>query len=461
MKRTYDAVIIGTGQGGMPLSQALAKAGWKTAIIEEKYVGGCCINYGCTPTKTMWNSARVAYLTRRAADYGVRVGDVNVDMRAVRERKASVVERFRTSDERRLSQTENEELLFGDARFTAPHALEVRLRDGGTDELEAEHIFINTGGLPLIPPIEGLDEVDWLDSTSILELDAAPDQLLVLGGSYIGLEFGQMFRRFGSRVTIVEMGQRLIRQEDPDVSEEMAKIMREDGIDVLLETTATRFARGAGGQIEMTIEDAGGQHTLSGSHVLIAIGRVPNTKELNLETAGVATDGHGVVKVNDRLETNVPGVYAIGDVKGGPQFTHISYDDYRVLRDNLLDGASHTTNGRPVPYTMFTDPQLGRIGLNETQAREKGLDVKVAKMPMNYVARAIEMGETRGFMKAVVDAKSEEILGFSVLGVEGGELMAMVEIAMLGKVRYPVLREAIFAHPTLAESFINLFGYVE
>ncbi len=454
MKR-FDAIVIGTGQGGMPLSIALAQAGWKTAVIESKYVGGCCINYGCTPTKTMWNSARVAYLARRASDYGVRTEGVSVDMRRVLDRKAAVVERFRGGREQALSSTENLELIFGEAHFTGPDSIEVGLRDGGREQLQAKHILINTGGLPARPPIPGLDMVQALDSNSILELDRVPEHLLVLGGSYIGLEFGQMFRRFGSEVTVVEAGPALVSHEDRDVSDELARIMREDGLEVVVDAHAKKVE--GDGQIRLSIEEPSGERTLSGSDLLVAVGRIPNTGGLNLAAAGVETDERGYVKVNERLETNVPGIYAIGDVKGGPAFTHISYDDYRVLRDNLLDGGKRTILGRPVPYTMFTDPQLGRIGISETEARARGLNVKVGRYPMEYVARAIEMGETRGFMKVVVDADTEQILGFAVIGVEGGEIMAMAEIAMLGGLRYPALKEAIFAHPTLAESFNNLF----
>ena len=455
----YDAAIIGTGQGGMPLSGALAGAGWKTAIIENHFVGGCCINYGCTPTKTMWNSARVAYLARRAADYGVDVRDVSVDVHAVRMRKQRIVDRFRSSDERRLSHTENEDLIFGFARFIGTHSLEVRLRDGGVEQIEAKHVFINTGDLPSVPPIHGLDGVQFLDSTSIMELDEAPEHLLVLGGSYIGLEFGQMFRRFGSQVTVIEAGPALVSHEDRDMSDAVASVMRDEGLEVIVDAKAKRVS-GIGG-VELVIDSPVGERTLKGSHLLVAVGRVPNTEALNLDAAGVETDERGYVKVNARLETNVEGVYAIGDAKGGPAFTHISYDDYRVLRDNLLHGGNHTIEGRPVPYTMFTDPQLGRIGLSETEARRRGLNIKVGRLPMEHVARAIEMSETRGFMKAVVDAGTDQILGFGVLGVEGGELMAMVEIAMLGGVTATRLREGIFAHPTLAESLNNLFSALE
>jgi pyruvate/2-oxoglutarate dehydrogenase complex dihydrolipoamide dehydrogenase (E3) component len=457
MSEAFDAIVIGSGQGGNPLSTALANAGWKTAIIEREHVGGTCINEGCTPTKTMVNSGRVAYLARRGRDYGVQAGDVSIDMAAVRQRKRDIVESFRSSGERRLRNTPGDNLIMGEARFTAPHTIEVETGDG-TRELTAEHIFINAGARPARPPLKGLDRVPSLDSTTVMELDRVPEHLLVLGGGYIGIEFGQLFRRLGSEVTIVELGPALMGHEDPDVAEEVAKILGEDGVRVLLETRVESVERSPDGRIALTVSKDDSKRQLLGSDLLLAAGRVPNTDKLNLAAAGVEQDQRGFIKVNERLETNVPGIYALGDVKGGPQFTHISYDDFRILRANLLEKGDATVRGRMVPYTMFMDPQLGRIGLTETEARKQGYRVRIAKIPMNYIARALEMAEARGFMKAVVDADTERILGFAVIGVEGGEIMAMVEIAMLGELRYPVLREAVFAHPTLAESLNTLFA---
>jgi pyruvate/2-oxoglutarate dehydrogenase complex dihydrolipoamide dehydrogenase (E3) component len=455
----YDAIVIGTGQAGGPLSTALARAGRRTAIIERKHVGGCCINEGCTPTKTMVASARVAYLAGRGADYGVHTGDIAIDMKKVRQRKRDIVNEFRNSSERRITGTEGVDLLMGEARFVDAQTVEVHLNDGPTRHLRAPLILINTGGRPAPPDVEGLDSVPVLNSTTIMELDTVPEHLLVLGGGYIGLEFAQMFRRFGSRVTVVERGGQLLAQEDADVAGAVADILREDGIEILLKTTALRGGSGPDGQgVTLTVRAPDGERTLTGSHLLAATGRVPNIDRLNLAAAGVATDDRGYIQVNERLETNVPGIYALGDVKGGPAFTHISYDDYRVLKRRLIDGEDATITGRLVPYTVFIDPQLGCVGLSEAQARKEGRKIRVAKMPMDYVARAAEVDEKRGFMKAVVDAETEQILGCAILGIEGGELMAMIEIAMLGHVPYPVLREAIFAHPTLAESFNNLFN---
>jgi pyruvate/2-oxoglutarate dehydrogenase complex dihydrolipoamide dehydrogenase (E3) component len=456
----YDAVVIGSGQGGTPLARALAEAGRKTALVEREHVGGTCINEGCTPTKTMVASAKTAYVDRRSAAYGVHDGPVTVAMPEVRSRKQSIVDSFRESNENRIEATDGLDLIDGEARFTGPRTLAVHTNDGEGLEIGAENIFINVGARPANPPIEGLDSVPTLNSTSIMELDELPENLLVLGGSYVGLEFAQMFRRFGSEVTIVQRSGRLMGREDADVAEAVADIMRDDGMEVLLNTQAVRATQDDG-QILLTVNAPEGERTLEGSHLLVAAGRPPNTDTLDLHAAGIETDRRGFIEVNDRLETGVEGVYAMGDVKGGPAFTHISYDDFRIISTNLLEGGDITIADRLVPYTMFIDPQLGRIGLSEQEARDQGRDVLVAKMPMSYVARAIEMGETRGFMKAVIDAETERILGCAVLGIEGGEIMAMIEIAMMGNLPYTTLRDAVFAHPTLAESLNTLFSTVE
>ncbi|MHB8626731.1 MAG: mercuric reductase [Aggregatilineales bacterium] len=451
----YDAIVIGAGQAGGPLSTALAKAGHKTAIIEREHVGGTCINEGCTPTKTMVASARVAYLARRGADYGVHTGPVTIDMVKVRQRKRDIVDSFRSGSQSHIEKTKGVDLIMGEARFTGAKTVEVHLNDGSTRQLTADLIFINTGARPASPT--GLENIPTLNSTTIMELDTVPEHLLVIGGGYVGLEFGQMFRRFGSQVTVIQRGTRLLAREDADVADEVAKIMREDGIDVLLDTTPVRAEQAVSGQIRLSVKDKNGERTLTGSHVLVAAGRTPNTDRLNLAAAGIQTDKGGFIPANERLETSVPGIYALGDVKGGPAFTHISYDDFRIIRTNLIEKGNTTIKDRLVPYTVFIDPQLGRVGLGEEEARAKGLNIKVAKMPMNYVARALEIDETRGFMKAVVDADTRQILGCAVLGIEGGEMMAMFEIAMMGNVPYTRLRDAIFAHPTLSESLNNLF----
>lgn len=453
----YDAIVIGTGQAGKPLALALARAGRRTAVIEREHVGGSCINVGCTPTKTLAASARVAYLAHRAADYGVLAGGVRVDLARAVARKQAVVESFRRGAQRTLEKTDRLDLLFGTARFEDARTVSVRLKEGGEKKLSAPLIVINTGARPARPPIPGIEGVDALDSTRIMELTTLPEHLIVLGGGYVGLEFGQMFRRFGSRVTLIEQTPRLAAREDPDVSEEVAKIFREDGIEVLVSARVTEVGQVNGGSVRVNVETEGRARELYGSHLLVAAGRTPNTDDLNLAAAGVETDSHGYIRVNERLETSAPGIYALGDVKGGPAFTHISYDDFRILRANLLEGGHASSDGRMVPNAVFIDPQLATVGLTETEARAQNRPIRVAKLPMTRVARAIEVGETRGFMKAVVDSESNQILGCTVLGIEGGEVMSMLQIAMMGGIPYQRIKEAVFAHPTLAESLNNLF----
>ena len=453
----YDAIVVGSGQGGTPLSRALAEAGMHTALVEREHVGGTCVNEGCTPTKTMVASARVTYLARRAADYGVQTGPISVDLKRVRQRKRDIVDSFRNGSQARLEKTANLDLIFATASFTGPKTLALRGKDGRDRTLSAEHIFLNAGTRAAIPRLEGLDSVPFLDNASIMELDAVPEHLLILGGGYIGLEFGQIFRRFGSRVTIVQSGNQLLVREDADVAEEVAKILRQDGVEVLLSTRSERV-RGEGGRIRLVVTSDASTRTLEGSHLLIATGRTPNSDTLKLAAAGIETDPKGFIKTNSRLETNVAGVYALGDIKGGPAFTHISYDDFRIIRSNVIEKKNVTIDGRLVPYTCFIDPQLGHVGMTEEDARRQGRRVRVAKMPMNSVARALEMDESRGFMKATVDADTNQILGATVLGIEGGEVMAVFEVAILGKLPYTALQDGIFAHPTLAEGLNNLFS---
>lgn len=452
----FDLIVIGSGQAGGPLASAAAAAGKRVALVERKHVGGTCVNEGCTPTKTMVASAKVAYLARRAADYGVETGTVSVDMTRIRERKREVIASFRDGSQKSYENTKNLELIWGEARFTSEKTVSVALNGGGERTLTANTVVINAGERPNIPPIEGLKDTPFLTSTSVMELGEVPKHLVILGGGYIGLEFAQMFRRFGSEVTVVQRNDQLLPREDKDVAVAVADILREDGVTVLLGATTEKVSTEYG--VTLTLKDG---KTVSGSHLLVATGRTPNSDSLNLEAAGIEQNKRGYIKVNDGLETNVPSVYAVGDIKGGPAFTHISYDDFRIVKANLLDGKNETIQGRPVPYTVFIDPQLGRVGLSEKEANEQGQAFKVAKLPMSRVARAIETDETRGFMKALIDPDTGQILGAAILGLEGGEIMSVLQVAMMGALPYTALRDSPFAHPTLSESLNNLFMTLE
>jgi pyruvate/2-oxoglutarate dehydrogenase complex dihydrolipoamide dehydrogenase (E3) component len=453
----YDAIVIGTSQGGRLLPIALAKAGRNVALIERGHIGGTCVNVGCTPTKTMVASARVAYLARRGADYGVHTGPISVDMQVVRKRKQGIVEGARSDFESRIKAAQGLDLLIGEAHFIAPKTLEVHLKSGEMQQITAPMIFIDTGDRPKQLTIKGVESVSVLNSTTIMELDTVPEHLFIIGGGYIALEFGQMFRRFGSQVTIIQHSLRLLMSEDEDVSDAIAKILREDGITVLTGTTPQQVEQQSSGRMQLTVRTPQGEQQLTGSHLLGAPGRVPNTEDLTPEAAGIQLDKQGYIQVNGQLETNVPGIYALGDVKGGPAFTHIAYDDFRILRTNLLEHGNASTQDRLVPYTIFIDPQLGRVGMSENEARKQGRTIRVAKLPMHSVVRALETGETRGFMKAVVDADTQHILGCAILGVEGGEIMTIIQVAMMGKLPYTALKEGTFTHPTLAEGLNTLF----
>jgi pyruvate/2-oxoglutarate dehydrogenase complex dihydrolipoamide dehydrogenase (E3) component len=456
----YDAIVIGTSQGGRFLPVELAKAGQKVALVERGHLGGVCVNSGCTPTKTMVASARLAYQARRGAEYGVRIGPVSVDLAAVRERKRAMVAGARQNYASHLAQ-DGLDLIEGEAHFTGPKTVEIALTGGGKLQLSAPVIVIDAGTRPRPLAIPGASEGLVLDSTSIMELDELPEHLIIVGGGYIALEFGQMFRRFGSEVTIIQRGERLMRTEDEDVSDEVAAILRDDGITVLTSSTPVRTDPADGGRLRLTVRTGDGERQLEGSHLLSAIGRIPNTEALTPETADIRLSDRGFIEVDEYLETSVPGIYAMGDVKGGPAFTHLSYDDYRILHANLIGHQKASTRDRVVPYTVFIDPQLGRAGLTEREARTQGRTIKVAKLPMSAVIRALETGETRGFMKAVVDAHSGQILGCAVLGSEGGEIMTMIQVAMLGKLTYTEMADAIFTHPLLAEGLNSLFAMLD
>jgi pyruvate/2-oxoglutarate dehydrogenase complex dihydrolipoamide dehydrogenase (E3) component len=453
----YDAIILGSGQAAVPLASALSAKGKRTAMIEQAAVGGTCVNYGCTPTKTMVASAEVAHMARRAQEYGIKVTGVSVEMVAVRERKRDMVTKWREGGEKRLQNAKLVDLIYGEGSFRGPKEVRVRLNHGGERTLTADLIVIDTGLTVNVPPIKGLADVPYLDNVSVMELSEVPEHLLVLGGGYIGLEFAQMFRRFGSHVTVIHSGKQLLTGEDSDIADEITAILRDEGIDILLEAK-TETATGSGKNIRLQVKLKEGDTEVSGSHLLVATGRRPNTDKLNLSAAGIATNERGFIKVNDRLESSVQGVYAVGDVNGGPAFTHVSYDDFRVLQTNLLEGGNRSVAGRIYPYCVFIDPQLGRIGLSENEAKQQGKKVRVARLPMTSVARANETGQMRGFMKALVDPSTDLILGATVLGADGGEIMSLIEVGMMGKLKYSDLQSAIFAHPLFAESLNNLFS---
>jgi pyruvate/2-oxoglutarate dehydrogenase complex dihydrolipoamide dehydrogenase (E3) component len=425
------------------------------ALIEKEHLGGTCVNTGCTPTKTMVASAQVSHYARQAARWGVRTGDVSVDLAKVVARKDQIVSQMRGGLERKVQQRKNLRLYRGHAHFLDPHRLGV-----GDQVLEGERIFINTGTRVAVPPLDGLDVVPYLTNATIMELTEVPEHLVVLGGGYIGLEFGQMFCRFGSRVTVVHNGGQILAREDADVAAELQKALEAEGLRFVLSARTTRVERQSR-QVALTVQTGNGSETVAGSHLLVATGRRPNSDELGLEKAGVKTDAHGFIRVNNRLETDVPGIWALGDVKGGPAFTHISYNDYQIVYANLIEGRSLTTDNRHVPYSVFTDPQLGRVGLTEKEARASGRRLKVGKIPMGWVARAIERDETAGLMKLVVDGDTDRILGAAILGTEGGELVQLLGAVMLAGAPYTLLKGAVYIHPTLAEGFWTLMEEVK
>jgi len=453
--KKYDAIVIGSGQGGNPLSYALAERGWTVALIEKSHLGGTCVNTGCTPTKTMIASAQVAHYARNGARWGVRTNHVEVDLTLVVGRKNAVVQRFRGNHERNVANHPSLHLYRGHAHFVSGHEVQV-----DAEVLQSERIFIDTGTRPNPPRLSGLHTIDYLTNESLMELRELPEHLLTLGGGYIGLEFGQMFRRFGSRVTIVHKGPQLLPHEDEDIAKELQKALEAEGIEFRLNSNSLHVEKKAG-QIVLTLESAGRRETITGSHLLVATGRRPNTDDLGLDKAGVELDEHGYIKVNSRLETNVRGIWALGDVKGGPAFTHISYNDYQIIFGNLIEQKNLSTANRYVPYSLFTDPQLGRVGMTENEARSSGQKLKMGTYAMSRVARAIERDETAGLMKLIVNAETDRILGAAILGIEGGEVVQILGAMMLAGAPYTVLKGAVYIHPTLAEGLFGLMDSVK
>ncbi|MEH2147944.1 mercuric reductase [Nostoc sp.] len=455
----YDDIIIGGGKAGKTLAPALVADGRKTALVERSLnmIGGGCINIACIPTKTMVASANVANTVRNSAAYGVKTNTPIVNLAEVIQRKRSVVQSAREMNLHNLETALDKNLIIGEARFVAPKTIAVTTTEGNNRLLTAERLFINTGTRPLIPSIPGLTEVEFLTSESIMELEYLPEHLIVLGSGYIGLEFAQMFRRFGSRVTVIGQSEQILSQQDPDIAIAVQRLLEQDVIEFLLKAKVLRVDR-TGSETILQIQVGESDFTLQGSHLLVAVGRAPNTESLNLAAAGVATDTRGFIQVSDRLETNVPGIWALGDINGGPQYTHISLDDYRIIKANLIDGGNRNTGDRLVPSCLFIDPELAHVGLTETEAQQQGYAIRVAKVDASAIPRAKTLGQTDGLLKAIVDTETGRILGCSLLCHEAGEVISTVQMVMQAQMPYTVLRDGVLTHPTMTEGLNILFS---
>jgi pyruvate/2-oxoglutarate dehydrogenase complex dihydrolipoamide dehydrogenase (E3) component len=453
MGTTYDAIVIGTGQAGPSLAVRLAGAGRKVAIVERNQFGGTCVNTGCIPTKTLIASARVAHMARRAMEYGVGIGSsVTVDMKRVKERKDAIVRNSNEDLEKWLRGTERLTVYKGHARFEGERQLRV------ADQLiEADQIFINVGARANVPPLPGLDQVRYLNNSSVMDVDYLPEHLIIVGGSYVGLEFAQMFRRFGSEVTIVEMGPRLIHREDEDVSDRIREILEKESIHIRLDAECIALEKN-GDKIAVNLNCSTGDKKVIGSHLLLAVGRMPNTDDLGLEKAGVAVDQRGYVQVDDQLRTNVAGIYALGECNGRGAFTHTSYNDYEIVAANLLDHDRRRVSDRITAYALYTDPPLGRAGMTEAQVKKSARKALVATRPMSRIGRAVEKGETQGFMKILVDADTKEILGASLLGIECDEVIHSILDVMYARAPYTVIQRAVHIHPTITELIPTMLG---
>lgn len=454
----HDAVVLGSGEAGKFLGWTLASQGKRVAVVERRYIGGSCPNIACLPSKCVIQSAKVASYLRRGAEFGMTVGDWAVDLPAVRDRKRRMVDELIGMHLGKFEKS-GAELVFGEGRFVAPRTIEVALRDGGTRVLRGSIVVIDTGTRARIDPVPGLEESRPMTHVEALELDVVPGHLLVLGGGYVGLELAQAFRRFGSRVTVVERNDFVVNREDRDVSEALQELFRDDGIDVATGTSLDRIEGTSGSSVRLHATRDGSAIAIEGTHLLAASGRVPNTDGIGLELTGVELDARGFVKVDERLRTTAADVYAVGDCAGSPQFTHIGFDDFRVVSDNLA-GGHRVTTGRQVPYCLFTDPELARVGLNESEAKARGVAYRLAKIPMSDVLRTRTLSEQRGFMKALIEADGDRILGFTAFGPEGGEIMAVVQMAMTAGLPYTAVRDSILTHPTMAEGLGVLFSAV-
>jgi pyruvate/2-oxoglutarate dehydrogenase complex dihydrolipoamide dehydrogenase (E3) component len=454
----FEILVLGSGAGGKLLAWHMARSGRRTAVVERRWIGGSCPNVNCLPSKNEIQSAKVASLVRHGAEYGARTGRVEIDMATVRDRKRKMVDQQIAAH---LSnyQTSGAQLIMGSGRFVAPKTLEVRLNEGNTRTLSGDRVFINVGTHAAIPGVPGLEAADPLTNIEALELDYLPEHLVVLGGGYVGLEFAQAYRRFGSRVTVIEHGKQLMAREDPDVSSALQRILTDEGIDFLVGPEITRVEGRSGKEVTVVVRTRAGEQRIEGSDILVAAGHIPNTADIGLDKAGIELDARGFVRVNERLETTAPDVWAIGECAGSPQFTHVSEDDFRIIRDNLA-GGKRSTRDRLIPYCMFTDPPLAHVGLSEAEAQRQGLDVRVAKLPMSGVLRAQTTGETQGFMKVLIAGRDDRILGFTMIGAEAGEVIATVQAAMLAELPYSRLRDAVLAHPTMAEGLGPLLSNV-
>ena len=454
----YDVVVLGSGTGGKLMAWTMASEGKRTASIERKYVGGACPNIACLPSKNVIHSAKVASLFRRHQEFGIETGPVTVNMAGVYARKKKMVDEL-TKVHLDQYRTSGAELIWGNARFIGPRTLQVALREGGERTLIADRVFVNVGTHAAIPEIPGLAEAKPMTHIEVLDLQRLPEHLIVLGGGYVGLEFAQAMRRFGSHVTLVAREPQFAPKEDADVAQAILELFRDEGIEVLLRTQVLRVKGTSGKRVELLIENEAGTHTITGTDILAALGRVPNTQGIGLEKAGIEVTELGHIRVNDHLETTAPNVWAVGECAGSPYFTHVSENDFHIIHTNL-NGGNRSTRDRLVPYCLFIDPPLGRVGVNESQARANNISYRVASLPMAAVFRPLTLSETRGFMKVLIDTHSDRILGFAALGAEAGELMANVQVAMLAGQPYTLLRDAVFTHPTMSEGLGMLFARV-
>jgi pyruvate/2-oxoglutarate dehydrogenase complex dihydrolipoamide dehydrogenase (E3) component len=455
----YEILVLGSGEAGKWTAWTMAGDGRRTAMVERKWLGGSCPNIACLPSKNVIYSARIASLARRGAEFGLEMGRLRINMAGVQQRKRKMVEDERQFHAKRTADA-GIELIMGEGRFVAPKTIEVALNDGGTRRVVGERVFLDLGSQSAMPNLPGLTAANPMTHIEALDLDRLPRHLIVIGGGYIGLELAQAVRRFGSEVTVIERGAQLAEQEDPDVGAALLDLFHDEGIEVLLGTQVSKVEGHSGNEVRVYAKDGPGERIIEGTDLLVSVGRTPNTKGVALEQVGIEVDERGYIKVNDRLETTASNVWAMGDCAGSPQFTHVAYHDFRVVRDNLK-GGNRTTKDRIVPFCMFTDPELARVGRNETEAKRDKIEYRVAKLPMANVLRTHTIAEPRGFMKMLIGKDSDQIVGFTAFGIEASELMAAVQTAMVGRLPYTVLRDAIFAHPTMSEGLVYLLEQVE